>query len=499
MKNIVYNGRFSSGGRFFGWWIQFHENKVDLWIGEDLLMDGRMFTGLGQCQGHVLKIVSCSSKRKHFFILIEAEHSELGMKFKLKKENMMAPIFYGALEVDPKIPGLARTTKWWKILMEKDSVVAERRYNVVKASAALMRDKPEDGAALLHWFKQKHVLDTQQPTVVDVTSTGTNRVEHDPIPEDPLPSLWHDCFAMPPDDSTFGAPRSRTKSTYEHNLIKLVLHIEKGDIFNDSDDEIIRVEHDVLDEDYEESLYVAHKVTTESSLKHPIMADVEDGFILGWDRTFDVRMDQMNDETTSSLTNMRVLDHVNAKVVYDLLRGPQRGIVSPLTLRPMAYYEAESDRNIWFEEARARMKFMEVWEKWLVGTTREEKLEDFLKNILWDTIDGQHIAYACKVFAKDDVKKGKLDTESMKSIFAKRPALVVVYDDPSLYLEASKKQRNFFKPNDAFNNILNIGKGFDEGFLHVDAEKERQWKKYEEEKHRNLNVVPPKRGEMTMN
>ena len=82
-----------------------------MWIGEDLLMEGRMFTGLGQCQGHVLKIVPCSSKTKHFFIVIEAEHSLRGMKFKLKKKNMMAPISDGALEVDPKIPGLAATTK----------------------------------------------------------------------------------------------------------------------------------------------------------------------------------------------------------------------------------------------------------------------------------------------------------------------------------------------------------------------------------------------------
>ena len=57
-------------------------------------------------------------------------------------------------------------------------------------------------------------------------------------------------------------------------------------------------------------------------------------------------MDQVNEETTSSLTNMRVLDHANAKVVYDLLRGHQRGIVSPSTLRPMIYYDATSDRNI---------------------------------------------------------------------------------------------------------------------------------------------------------
>ena len=144
----------------------------------------------------------------------------------------------------------------------------------------------------------------------------------------------------------------------------------------------------MVDEDYEESLKVAHKVSVGSSFKRPTMADVEEGFILGREKTFDVMMDQVNEETTSSLTNMRVLDHVNAKVVYDLLRGPQRRIISPLTLRPMAYYEAKSDRNIWFEEARARTKLMEVWEKWPVGTTKEEKLEDFLKNILWDTIDG---------------------------------------------------------------------------------------------------------------
>ena len=388
--------------------------------------------------------------------------------------------------------------------------------------------------------------------------------------------MWRDCFAMPPYHSSFGAPRPRTRNTYEYNLIKPIPYIEQGDIFDDSDDEIIRVEHDVLDEDYEEPLYVVHKGSAGSTIKRPTVIDIEEGFILGRDRTFDVMMDQVNEETTSSLTNMRILDHANAKVVYDLLRGPQREIVSPLTLRPMSYYEADSDQNISFEEVSARTKFMEVWEKWPIGTTKEEKLEDFLKNIVWDTVDGQHIAYACKVLAKDAVKKRKLDTESMKSIFMKRPALVVVYDDPALYLEASKKQNNFFKPDrkkharvwqtlwklrdiwdtlerpranveadnekrakvlacfantldinlpageeikirkltdkladwtahacreddDAFNNILNIGKGFDEGFLHADVEKERQWKKYEQDKCTNPDAVPPRRGEMTMN
>ena len=200
------------------------------------------------------KLYRVLRRQNIFFILIEVEHSELGMKFKLKKENMMAPISDGALQVDPKIYGLVGTTKWWKKLMEKDSVAIERRYNVVKASATLIRNRPEDGAALLRWLKQKRELDAQQPTAIDVTSTTTNRVALDPIPEDPLPSIWRDCFAIPPKDPTYGAPRLRTGNMYEHNLIKHVPHIEQSDIFDDSDDEIIKVEHDVVDEDYEEPL-----------------------------------------------------------------------------------------------------------------------------------------------------------------------------------------------------------------------------------------------------
>ena len=103
-------------------------------------------------------------------------------------------------------------------------------------------------------MKQKHILDAQKAIEVNVTSVSTNRRAPGSILEDPFPSIWRDCFAMPPDDSTYGAPRIRTRNTYEHKLIKHVPHIEQGDIFDDFDDEIIRVEHDVVDEDYEEPL-----------------------------------------------------------------------------------------------------------------------------------------------------------------------------------------------------------------------------------------------------
>ena len=52
---------------------------------------------------------------------------------------------------------------------------------------------------------------------------------------------------------------------------------------------------------------MAHKVGAGSSFKCLTLADIEKGFILGWDRTFDVMMDQVNEETTSSLTNMSIL------------------------------------------------------------------------------------------------------------------------------------------------------------------------------------------------
>ena len=97
-----------------------------------------------------------------------------------------------------------------------------------------------------------------------------------------------------------------------HTLNKVIF-------FDDFDDEIIGVEHDVVDKDYEELLQMAHKVSAKSSFKRPTVADIEEGFILGRDKIFDVMMDQVNEETTSSLTNMRVLEHANAKVVYDLL------------------------------------------------------------------------------------------------------------------------------------------------------------------------------------
>ena len=73
--------------------------------------------------------------------------------------------------------------------MEKHSVVIEHQYNVVKASAALMRDRPKDGAALLCWLKQKCILDAEQPTAVDVTSTSMNRIAPDPVPQDPFLSF----------------------------------------------------------------------------------------------------------------------------------------------------------------------------------------------------------------------------------------------------------------------------------------------------------------------
>ena len=99
-------------------------------------------------------------------------------------------------------------------------------------------------------------------------------------------------------------------------------------------------------------------------------------------------------------------------------------------------------------------------------------------------MDGQHIAFACKVLAKDDVEERKLDTKSMMSIFAKHPTLVVVYNDPSLYLEASKMHNNFFKPDwkkhvrvwQTLSKLKDIWGTYDCPCAHVEANKEKSAK-----------------------
>ena len=50
------------------------------------------------------------------------------------------------------------------------------------------------------------------------------------------------------------------------------------------------------------------------------------------------------------------------------------------------------------------------------------------------------------MLAKEAHRVGEIDDIVLSSNFAKKPAIVVVYNDPTMYLEALKRQNNFFMP-----------------------------------------------------
>ena len=77
----------------------------------------------------------------------------------------------------------------------------------------------------------------------------------------------------------------------------------------------------------------------------------------------------------------------------------------------------------------------------------EEKLEKMMKTIMWEPCDGQHIVYACNVLAEEAFAVGEITEEDRNNIFRRRNAIPVVYNNPKMYIEMSKRQNDFHTPN----------------------------------------------------
>ena len=72
---------------------------------------------------------------------------------------------------------------------------------------------------------------------------------------------------------------------------------------------------------------------------------------------------------------------------------------------------------------------------------------DMFKTIKWEPCDGQHILYACNVFTQEAFQKDYITKEDLDNLFSTRKAIVVVYDNPKMFLEMSKRQNDFNIPN----------------------------------------------------
>ena len=70
-----------------------------------------------------------------------------------------------------------------------------------------------------------------------------------------------------------------------------------------------------------------------------------------------------------------------------------------------------------------------------------------MKTITWEPYDGQHIVYAYKVLGGQAFVAGAIIEEEFNSILKHRCAILVVYNNPKMYIEISKRQNNFHKPH----------------------------------------------------
>ena len=109
-----------------------------------------------------------------------------------------------------------------------------------------------------------------------------------------------------------------------------------------------------------------------------LVIDLEARIICGRQQEFMVDLAHVL-EPKSPLTNMRILYKGYAQEIYDRLLKKIR--VSALTLRPMSYYDAESQSRINFDVVGGRDHFEKVWKTWLEGGTDDEKMENMMKTI----------------------------------------------------------------------------------------------------------------------
>ena len=113
--------------------------------------------------------------------------------------------------------------------------------------------------------------------------------------------------------------------------------------------------------------------------------------------------------------------------------------VSSLTLRPMSYFDSDLQRRVDFDVLNGRDDFEKVWKSWPEGATNKEKMENLMKTIMWKPCDGQHIVYACNVLAEEAFAACDITEEEWNNIFKERLAIPMVYNNPKMYIEMSKR------------------------------------------------------------
>jgi hypothetical protein len=132
--------------------------------------------------------------------------------------------------------------------------------------------------------------------------------------------------------------------------------------------------------------------------------------------------------------------------MYKRLGGPDASLVSPLTLRPIAYLVAERDeenetryREVPFGRTDAIRQFDGTFlthGNLVSGDVEKSKMSWLQNHIVWEPVDGQHIVAACHL-AKEDFLQGRMTTEVYNRSYAKHKVRVIMFNELQVYIEAS--------------------------------------------------------------
>ena len=99
--------------------------------------------------------------------------------------------------------------------------------------------------------------------------------------------------------------------------------------------------------------------------------------------------------------------------MYELLKFDAHHDVSHMTLRPISYLDRTNNDGtggevVRFDRSGSRTKFLDELERWKVkvGLNDENWKEwagEFLEDVTWEPVDGQHILHACQEIAPVEV------------------------------------------------------------------------------------------------
>ena len=173
-----------------------------------------------------------------------------------------------------------------------------------------------------------------------------------------------------------------------------------------------------------------------SSLKPKL----KEGYVFGPEYTFAVELTKVAGPC-DPCTNHRMFNEENAFRIYDMICDGKamRNQMSPLILRPKTYtgldgrqveFLLEGDKQVFenLHNAHVRAHGRGIAER-----------ESFLSCFTWEPVDGQHIRVACVEIALERMQNGSMTEAQYNDLFSKWTAQVVLYDEPQLFIELSRR------------------------------------------------------------